>query len=196
MSKRDTTEKEFQLSLLDEVRSKLLVVRRQQVLLDADVARFYGVETRRVNEAVRNNPDKFPEGYMFRLDKQELDDLRSKISTANVSSKSRMLPAVFTEKGLYMLATILKSHNATAATLAIIETFAAVRSLKRELVELHKETDPEAQQAKMKHFGQVLSDIVMPDLETTETESTLELNFVIGKIRHTVKRVRKNGPGE
>ncbi len=95
-----------------------------------------------------------------------------------------------------MLATILKSHNATAATLAIIETFAAVRSLKRELVELHKETDPEAQQAKMKHFGQVLSDIVMPDLETTETESTLELNFVIGKRRHTVKRVRKNGPGE
>ncbi len=189
-------EKKFQLALLDEVRSKLLVVRRQQVLLDADVARFYGVETRIVNQAVRNNPDKFPEGYMFRLDKQELDDLRSKILIANVSSKSRTLPAVFTEKGLYMLATILKSHNATAATLAIIETFAAVRSLKRELVELHKETDSEAQQAKMKHFGQVLSDIVMPDLETAETESTLELNFVIGKIRHTVKRVRKNGQEE
>ncbi len=99
MSKRDTTEKEFQLSLLDEVRSKLLVVRRQQVLLDADVARFYGVETRIVNQAVRNNPDKFPEGYMFRLDKQELDDLRSKILIANVSSKSRILSAVFTKRG-------------------------------------------------------------------------------------------------
>ena len=168
MNNKEVAEKgkEFQLALLEEVKSKLLVVRQQQVLLDADVANLYGVETRRVNEAVRNNPDKFPKGYMFRLEKQELADLRSKISTANVSSKSRTMPAVFTEKGLYMLATILKSHNATAATFAIIETFAAVRSLKRELVELHKETDPKSQQAKMKHFGQVLSDIVMPDLET------------------------------
>ncbi len=192
MEKKDITEKKLQLALLDEVKEKLLVVRQQQVLLDADVAKIYGVETRIVNQAVRNNQDKFPEGYMFRLEKQELADLRSKFLIANVSSKSRTLPAVFTEKGLYMLATILKSHNATAATFAIIETFAAVRSLKRELVELHKVTDPKSQQIKMKHFGQVLSDIVMPDLETTETESTLELNFVIGKIKHTVKRVKKN----
>ncbi len=192
MTKMKIAEKEFQLALLDEVKNKLLVVRQQQVLLDADVAKIYGVETRIVNQAVRNNPDKFPEGYMFRLEKQELADLQSKFLIANISSKSRILPAVFTEKGLYMLATILKSHHATAATFAIIETFAAVRSLKRELVELHKETDLKSQQAKMKHFGQVLSDIVMPDLATTETESTLELNFVIGKIKHTVKRVKKN----
>ncbi len=195
MNNKEVAEKgkEFQLALLEEVRNKLLVVRQQQVLLDADVASIYGVETREVNQAVRNNPDKFPEGYMFRLEKLELADLRSKFLIANVSPKSRTLPAVFTEKGLYMLATILKSHNATAATFAIIETFASVRSLKRELVELHKETDPKSQQTKMKHFGQVLSEIVMPDLETTETESTLELNFVIGKIKHTVKRVKKNG---
>ncbi len=99
---------------------------------------------------------------------------------ANLSSKSRYMPTVFTEKGLYMLATVLKSPNATAATIAIIETFAAVRSLKMELVELHHETNPIEQHSKMKHFGEVLSDIVMPDLETSETESTLELNFIIG----------------
>ncbi len=194
MTKKEFAEKgkEFQLALLEEVKNKLLVVRQQQVLLDTDVAKIYGVETRVVNQAVRNNQDKFPESYMFRIEKQELADLRSKFLIANVSPKSRSLPAVFTEKGLYMLATILKSHNATAATFAIIETFAAVRSLKRELVELHKETDPKSQQTKMKHFGQVLSEIVMPDLETTETESTLELNFVIGKIKHTVKRIKKN----
>ena len=98
---------------------------------------------------------------------------------------------VFTEKGIYMLATILKSERATAATFAIIETFAKVRSLKRELVDLHKETDKEKQVAKMKHFGDVLTDIVMPDLEVAETESSLELNFIIGKIKHTVKRVKK-----
>lgn len=91
-----------------------------------------------------------------------------------------------------MLATILKSDQATAVTFAIIETFAKVRTLKRELVELHKETDRNKQKDKMRHFGEVLSDIVMPDLETSETESTLELNFFIGKIKHTVKRVKKN----
>ena len=103
------------------------------------------------------------------------------------------MPKAFTEKGLYMLATILKSKVAFGATFAIIETFAAVRGLKRELVNLHKETDPEKQTTKMQHFGKVLSDIVMPDLETSETESTLELNFIIGKIKHTVKRVKKTG---
>jgi nitrogenase molybdenum-iron protein alpha/beta subunit len=90
-----------------------------------------------------------------------------------------------------MLATILKSPQATAATIAIIETFAKVRELKRELVELHKETDKDKQSTKMQHFGEVLTDIVMSDLETSETESSLEINFLIGKIKHTVKRVRK-----
>ncbi len=67
-----------------------------------------------------------------------------------------------------------------------------MRELKRELVELHKETDKAMQEKKMQHFGEVLTDIVMPDLETSETESSLEINFLIGKIKHTVKRVRKS----
>ena len=175
-----------------EVENRIATIRKQDVIADADVAELYGVETRRVNEAVRNNPDKFPEDYMFELTKSELLTLRSKISTTNVSNKSRSATKVFTEKGLYMLATILKSERATAVTFAIIETFAKVRELKRELVELHKETDKAVQEAKMRHFGDVLTDIVMPDLETSETESSLEINFLIGKIKHTVKRVRKN----
>lgn len=93
-----------------------------------------------------------------------------------------------------MLATILHSERATAATFAIIETFFKVRSLKRELIELHQETDKEKQASKIKHFGDVLTDIVMPDLQTSETESSLETNFFIGKIKHTVKRVRKEEP--
>ena len=87
-----------------------------------------------------------------------------------------------------MLATILKSPAATAATLAIVETFAKVRSLKKELVELHKVTDKPTVAAKLKHFGEALADIVMPDLKTSETESTLELNFLVGKLKHTVRR--------
>ena len=90
-----------------------------------------------------------------------------------------------------MLATILHGERARSVTFAIIETFYKVRSLKRELVALHNETDKVVQAQKMKHFGEILSDIVMPDLETSETESSLEINFVIGKVKHTVKRVRK-----
>ncbi len=177
---------------MNEAKSKLLMVRGQQVILDVDVAALYGVETRVINQAVRNNPDKFPEDYMFRLEKQELTDLRSKFLIANVSPMTRTLPAAFTEKGLYMLATILKSPMAISATFAIIETFAVVRSLKNELVDLHQENDPNLQQSKMAHFGKTLADIVMPDLDTSEIESSLELNFIIGKLKHTVKRKKVN----
>ena len=175
-----------------EVEDKIAIIRNQQVIADADVAALYGVQTKEVNQAVRNNPDKFPKTYMFELNENELLDLRSKILTTKVSKKSRSATKVFTEKGLYMIATILRGERALGATFAIIETFAKVRELKRELVELHKETDKAVQEKKMHHFGEVLTDIVKPDLETSETESSLEINFLIGKIKHTVKRVRKS----
>ena len=181
---------------LDDVQNKIVLVRNQSVISDADIAKLYGVETKRINEAVRNNPDKFPEDYMFALTSVELQDLRTKISTTNISTKSRTMPKVFTEKGLYMLATILKSPIAVSVTFAIIETFTKVRYLKRELVELHKETDTTQQSERLKRFGEVISDIVMPDLTTTETESTLELNFFIGKLKHTVKRTKKDSNNE
>lgn len=178
-----------------EVERRLFTIRNQSVLLDRDVASLYGVQTKEVNQALRNNPNKFPEGYVIELTKEESAVLRSKILTLEQTEgkghHSKYSFKAFTEKGLYMLATILKSPLATDATIAIIETFAKVRGLKRELVEFHKETDKEKQSSLMKHFGEELTDIVMPDLNTTETESSLELNFIIGKIKHTVKRVRK-----
>lgn len=177
--------------LLRDVKNKIIVIREQNVIIDAGVACLYGVETRRINEAVRNNPEKFPETYMFQLNPTETEILRSKISTANFSSKSRVLPKVFTEKGLYMLATILKSKKAVNTTFAIIETFAMVRTLKQELIELHKEPNKNKQASIMRDFGNVLSEVVMPDLETAETESSLEINFFIGKLKHSVKRVKK-----
>ena len=193
LAKKAPTAPLLPVSLAD-VQNKIVSVRQQYVIADADVAELYGVETKRINEAVRNNPDKFPEDYMFALTLDETQDLRTKISTTNVSTKSRTLPKVFTEKGLYMLATILKSSTATAVTFAIIETFTKVRYLKRELVELHKESAPERQTDRLKRFGEAVADIVMPDLETSETESTLELNFFVGKLTHTVKRTKREQP--
>lgn len=182
--------------VVQRVESMILAIRGVNVILDADVAYLYGVETKRINEAVKNNPDKFPEDYMFALTDEELQVLRSTRSTAKYSTKSRTLPKAFTEKGLYMLATILRSKKSIEVTFAIIETFVKVREMKRELVDLHNETDKNILSDKMNHFSDVLSDIVMPDLETSETESILELNFIIGKIKHTVKRIRKNSNNE
>ena len=191
------TEQQLQRNMipLKEVEDRIMVIRGQQILLDRDVAVLYGVKTREVNQAVRNNPLKFPEGYVLELSNDESSVLRSKLLTLEHSDGkgrySKYNFKAFTEKGLYMLATILKSPMAATASIAIVETFVKVRSLKRELVELHNETDKEKQKSRMHHFGEVLTDIVMPDLQTNETESSLELNFLIGKIKHTVKRVRK-----
>jgi len=186
-------EKSYYPIRLSAVQERIVKIREAEVILDADVASLYGVETKRINEAVRNNVDKFPADYMFVLTAEECKDLRTKISTTKFSPKSRSLPKAFTEKGLYMLATILKGRLAVEATFAIIETFAKVRELKRGLLQLHSEKDAKARSSKMNRFGEVLSDIVMPDLEAVETESSLELNFFIGKIKHTVRRIRKAG---
>ena len=176
---------------INAVKSRILEVRNQQVMLDRDVAALYGVETRVINQAVKNNPEKFPAGYVVELSSDEFATLRSKFLTANLSSKSRALPKVFTERGLYMLATILKGEQAVRTTLAIIETYAEVRAMKRELLALHAETDVKKRNSMMRHFGAVLTDIVMPDLTTAETESSMEINFLVGKLKHTVRRIRK-----
>lgn len=99
--------------------------------LDSDVAALYGVETRVVNQAVKNNPEKFPEGYIIDVDKQDFTILKSKflISSENEHGGRRHMPKAFTEKGLYMLATILKGERATQATLLIVETLVFNRLL-------------------------------------------------------------------
>lgn len=115
---------------MQKVQDKIAVIRNLEVIADADVAELYGVQTKEVNQAVRNNSDKFPLHYMFELTSSELRDLRSKILTTNVSSKNRSTTKVFTERGLYMLATIMKGEQARDMTFAIIETFVKVRELK------------------------------------------------------------------
>jgi hypothetical protein len=98
------------------IKDKIVKVRRKEVMLDHHVAELYGVPTREVNRAVKNNPEKFLKGYVIKLNINDLSDLRWKNSTAN-ATKRRTPPKAFTEKGLYMLATILKSKQATQATL-------------------------------------------------------------------------------
>ncbi len=108
------------------IQSMIYLIRDKQVMLDRDLAILYGVETKRINEAVKNNPDKFFDDFYFELNDVEFDFLRSKISTTNFS-KVRTNPKVFTEQGVYMLATILKSKVASQVTVSLIRAFADMR---------------------------------------------------------------------
>lgn len=111
-----------------EVKNKIIQLHGADVILDFAVAELYGVETMRVNEAVKNNPDKFPEGYVIELTKREKAEVIEIFDNPKLKY-SPVLPKAFTEKGLYMLATILKGEKATQTTIGIIEAFAKLREL-------------------------------------------------------------------
>jgi hypothetical protein len=160
----------------ENLQDRIIELRGQSVLLDADVAEIYGVETKRINEAVKNNPGKFPAGYIIELDKAEWDGLKSKFSTSTKGGKVK-LPSAFPEKGLYMLATILKSSQAVQATLLIIETFTKIRQLSRSTQELSLVKDKAEQKAIMQKSGELVAGILDDDLQTSDTETSIELNF-------------------
>jgi hypothetical protein len=172
---------------IENLEEFIIEIKGQKVLLDADVAAIYGVETKRVNEAVKNNPDKFPDGYILELDKNEWDSLKSKFSTSMRGGKVK-LPSAFTEKGLYMLATILKSQQATQATISIVETFSKIRELSRNIKELSVVQDKAEQKSLMQKSGELIAEIFDEDLETSDTETSIELNFTVLKFKHTVKK--------
>ena len=112
----------------NSIKDKIYTTRNMQVMLDRDLAELYGVETKRINEAVKNNKDKFMDDFYFELNDFEFEFLRSKISTTSFI-KTRTNPKVFTEQGIYMLATILKSKVASQVTINLIKTFANMRKL-------------------------------------------------------------------
>jgi len=174
----------------ENLQDRIIEIRDQKVLLDVDVADIYSVETKRINEAVKNNPDKFPSGYIIELDKAEWGGVKSKFSTSKRGGKVK-LPKAFTEKGLYMIATILKSKQATEATFAIIETFSKIRQLSRNIQELSIIQGKADQKALMQRSGEMIAELLDDDLQTTDTETSIELNFAVLKFKHTIKKKNK-----
>lgn len=171
----------------ENLKNMIIEIRGWDVLLDSDVAKLYGVETKRINEAVKNNPDKFPNDYIVELDKDEWNALKSKFSTSMKGGKVKC-PSAFTEKGLYMLATILKSPVATQATISIIETFSKIRELSKSVKELSVLQDKTQQKALMHRSGQLIAEILDDDLQISDSETTIELNFAVLKFKHTMKK--------
>ncbi len=174
----------------ENLQDRIIELRCQKVLLDIDVAEIYGVETKRINEAVKNNADKFPAGYIIELDKTEWDGLKSKFSTSTKGGKVK-LPSAFPEKGLYMLATILKSPRAVQTTIAIIETFSKIRELSRNIKILSNVKDKGEQQDLMKKSGGIITELLDDELQTSDTETSIELNFAVLKLKHMIKKKKK-----
>lgn len=186
---RTITEASQTLVTTKEVEACMLPVRGQQVLIDRDVAALYGVETKRINEAVRNNLDKFPEGYIFELTEAETEEVKAitaknddfadeKFDRKTVSSKTRYAPKAFTDRGLYMLATILKSPRATQTTIAIIDTFAKVKELSRCLYAMKEDTDMETKQSLVQRTGSLLNELLQTDDKDSNENVAMELNMM------------------
>ena len=167
-----------ELILQNEIKSKIYSVRGKEVMLDSDLAELYEVSSKRLNEQVKRNIERFPDDFMFQLTEEEYKNLKSQIATS--SSKHggrRYLPYVFTEQGLYMLATVLRSKVATEVNISIIRTFTKLRefsmhynALARQIMELEKKHN--------KKFKEVFARL---DSIVEETQRTDEK--IIGFIR-------------
>ena len=124
------------------IESRIFLIRGHKVLLDADLAVLYEVETRVLNQAVRRNAERFPEDFLFRLTKEEEEALRSQIVTSNEGRGGRRyLPYAFTEQGVAMLSSVLTSKRAIAVNIAIMRTFVRLRQLLATHEELARRLD-------------------------------------------------------
>ncbi len=161
----------------DQVKSKVIEIRNQKVILDSDVAELYNVETKRVNEAVTRNPAKFPDGYLIELTPEDWGKVKSQIATSPKGGGKVKLPTAFTERGLYMLATILKSPQAVGTTIAIIETFAQIKELTQAVYQFAK---AETHKQRVKIFGNstsIAANLLYNELTVSQHEMSFKLPF-------------------
>jgi hypothetical protein len=193
MKKRILMKKQIGAIDFSSLEKAIVSVKGQNVIIDSDVAKIYGVVTKEVNQAVKNNPEKFPSGYIIEADKDELVKIFDRFKNLKHSTAQ---PKAFTEKGLYMLATILKSPQATVATIAIIEAFAKLRELSHTIAKLADAKEKTEQQTLMQRSGDVFSELIAADLPVSGTETTFELNFAVMKFRHTIKKEKKKGTAQ
>lgn len=130
------------VSLANTIREKIFDIRNTEVMLDSDLAELYGVETRQINQAVSRNSDRFPPDFVFEITEEEWNSLRSQNVTLDATGRGqhrKYLPKAFTEQGVYMLATVLKSQRAAEVTISIMRTFTKLRHFALEHADLAKE---------------------------------------------------------
>lgn len=127
---------------IEQIREKIYRIRNIEVMLDSDLAELYGVETRQINQAVSRNLSRFPSDFMFECSEDEWSSLRSQNVTLKTDGRGahrKYVPKVFSEQGVYMLATVLKSQRAADVTIAIMRTFTKMRHYAIEYSDLAKQ---------------------------------------------------------
>jgi len=136
------------LIIQGEISSKILTLRREQVMIDSHLATLYGVTTKRLNEQVKRNIARFPSDFMFQLNENEKNEVVAKCDHLNTIKFSHVNPYVFTEQGIYMLASVLKSDKAIEVNIAIIRTFKKLRefskhynALAKQIIEVERKSD-------------------------------------------------------
>ena len=143
--KKLETSMENEIIILDEndLKNKIYTIRGVQVMLDSDLAEIYGVETKRLNEQVKRNIERFPEEFMFQLFAEEFEVLRSQIATSKKETRGgrQYLPFVFTEQGVAMLSAVLKSEKAIKASIQIMKAFVSMRRFLLNNAQIFSEID-------------------------------------------------------
>ena len=149
------------------IMNKIYYIREQKIMIDRDLSELYGVQTKRLKEAVRRNVDKFPGHFMFEMTKDELQDWRTQIATSNFSDKMglRYAPFCFTEHGVLQLANVLKSGRATQMSVRIIEVFIKMR----EMLLTHKDI--------LLKLEQIENKLLIQDGKIHETQDNIQLIF-------------------
>ncbi len=140
----------------NEIGSRILTLRGKEVMLDRDLAELYQVENRVLNQAVKRNIKRFPSDFMFQLNKEEFENWKSQIVTSNADRMGlRKMPHAFTEQGVYMLATVLKSDVAIDVNIAIMRTFTKLRefskhynALAKKIMEVERKNDKQYKELK------------------------------------------------
>ena len=137
---------------VERIRQCILLIRKQKVMLDSDLAKLYGVQTKVLIQAVKRNIDRFPSDFMFQLSEPELSNLRSQIVTSNWGGR-RYNPYAFTEQGVAMLSSVLRSKRAVEVNIAIMRTFVKLRAiladnaiLRRKIESMERKYDEQFQQ--------------------------------------------------
>jgi hypothetical protein len=184
----------------DTIENKLIKYNNEWVLLDKDVAFLYEIEPKKLRQQVKRNINKFPNDYAHQLSEDDLDIMVSQNVTPSKQQFGGSLPYVFTEKGLYMVATILKSKKADEATFTIIETFAKVKELSRNINAIMKTEDAERQKELAQKSNKILEEIIEiePDIladdedgEIIETTTKFEFNLGFAKVSRSIKKIQK-----
>lgn len=137
---------------INTIKNKVYTIRNQKVMLDSDLAEIYGYQVKRLNEQVKRNINRFPEDFMFQLSEEEVNNLWSQIATTNISTMARTNPYVFTEQGIYMLATVLKGELAVQQSIFIMRAF---KEMKDFLVENKHLLSSEEKKMLIRHDNEI-----------------------------------------